>query len=83
MRALELFLTERVLLPWRSKLSILRTVICVYYELFSEDLIDTLIYMPMYSFSEPDFGSDLFSSPFLNMMRDGVIDFDVAEVDKE
>ena len=50
----------------------------VYGELLSEDPIETLVYMPIYSASEPDLGVDVFSSPFLNMMRDGVIDFDVT-----
>lgn len=82
-KALELFLDGTVRLPWQSKWSIIMTVIDVYEELFFEDPVETLVYMPFYSFSEPDFGADLFCSPFLNMMRDGVIDFDISEADRE
>lgn len=77
-KALELFLEGNVSLPIQSKWSVLRTVMDVYGELLSEDPIETLVYMPIYSASEPDLGVDVFSSPFLNMMRDGVIDFDVT-----
>jgi len=82
-KALELFLDGTVHLPWQSKWSIVRTVIDVYEELFFEDPIEVLVYMPLCSFYEPDFGAELFCVPFLGMMRDGVIDFDVSEVDKE
>ena len=80
-KALELFLEGEVRLPWQSKWSIIQTVMDVYKELLIDDPVETLIYMPIYSLSEPDLGADLFSGPFLNMMRDGMIDFDVSEVD--
>lgn len=82
-KALESILEGGVRLPLRSKWSIIVTVIAIYEEMIFEDLLDTLITMPLYSFSEPDLGAELFSAPFLNMMRDGVIDLETSEADKE
>jgi hypothetical protein len=78
--ALEIHLDGYISLPIRSKLSIMRTVLDVYDELIKEDWFDTLFSMPMHAMLEPDFGSETFSYPFIQMMNDGVIEFDVEEI---
>ena len=71
--ALASFLNSAVEVPLRSRLSILMTVSSIYLELVIEDPIEALVYMPMYSAVEPNLGAELFSSPFIKMLNEGLI----------
>lgn len=81
--ALETHLDGRIDLPIKSRLSIIVTVLDVYDELFRGDFIDTLFSMPLHALSTPNLGADSFSYPFLRMMEDGAIVFDVEDVSKK
>ena len=81
--ALEVYLDGHVILPFGSKWSILSTVLDVYDELLREDWIETLFVMPIHALSDFDLGADTFSTPFINMLEDGLIEFEAGEAEND
>lgn len=81
--ALEVHLSGHVTLPFCSKCSVLSTVIDVYDELLREDCIETLFIMPIHALSDSDLGSETFSTPFIHMLEDGLIEFDLGDFEDD